>query len=61
MVLAQVAVLVRVLLASIPMVVVAGCWRWSWLRFGDAAIVAGALATAATGLTLVWLPMRRGR
>ena len=53
--------LVRVVLVSIPMVVVAGCWRWSWLRFGEAAIVIGALATAATGLTLVWLPMRRGR
>ena len=51
--------LTRVLLASIPMVVVAGCWRWSWLRFGEAAIVTGALATAATGLILVWLPMRR--
>jgi O-antigen/teichoic acid export membrane protein len=52
--------LARVLLASIPMVVVAGCWRWSWLRFGEAAIVSGALATAVTGLMLVWLAMRRG-
>jgi O-antigen/teichoic acid export membrane protein len=53
--------LTRVLLASIPMVVVAGCWRWSWLRFGEAGAAFGAVACAATGLVIVWWLARRRR
>ena len=53
--------LTRVLLASIPMVVVAAGWRWSWLRFGEAGAAFGAVACAATGLVIVWWLARRRR
>ncbi|NQW62220.1 MAG: hypothetical protein HQ461_05255, partial [Deltaproteobacteria bacterium] len=53
--------LVRVVLASLPMVAVAAAWRWSWFRFGDAGAAGGAVGCAATGLGMVWLLARRRR
>jgi peptidoglycan biosynthesis protein MviN/MurJ (putative lipid II flippase) len=53
--------LVRLVLASMPMVAVAAAWRWSWLRSGDVVAPGGAVACAATGVTILWWMARRRR